>query len=400
MFFSLSKIADQRFSRQYYVDEFVLNTDCGWKTVTVSNFTVIYKGYLDQVDIDLAVQNLVINPLDLQSGNYCAVIFDRANKKSIITHSSCRSFPLKILKNNIENLTVDGCPIWANTVVSVDHKFNIEYHRVNPLPNIKNFTSQTRQQVINNVLDILRNKTKKFIAHNKLPIKLFLSGGIDTTMIYGLLKEQSAKFDLLLEHHVDYDWFYLNNHSDLKKYATYQNLHHYSDPCVLAHGRPGDEFQLRGNSGIINMILMLHGKNYFDVINQYKTSLHYLFLTRPSNFDQVKKLQQDSAVKVASKLLITANHWILNRCLNDFQGWHLGNTLTWTPFRDFDILKQFLCLEFDDQLDQMFDSGVSKDIIRAIDPTLINLLSSDKNENNYLKNITGVANDFPLEIKL
>jgi hypothetical protein len=67
---------------------------------------------------------------------------------------------------------------------------------------------------------------------------------------------------------------------------------------------------------------------------------------------------------------------------NDFQHWHLGNTLTWTPLRDPEIFKTVLSLDQESTLQQVMDGAITKALIKRNDPQLINALGKQKNRLN------------------
>jgi hypothetical protein len=253
----------------------------------------------------------------------------------------------------------------------------------------------SREEVIVAVDKIIKQKFKDFLKENTLPVKVFLSGGIDTTMLYGYLRKATTNFKIQLNKHVDHDWFWLTNHADLAKYPTYKNIHHWKDPSVLLSGRPGDEYFLRGNVSLANMVLMHHGIDLLEVLadSKFKNCLHYNFMTRPEYLKTIKQDQENKHIQAMVKNKVLLDYTICSRCLNDFQGSHIGNTLTWTPLRDLEILKLFLRLDIDDLLMQMLDSSISKELIARLDPALLNLLSGQKNTFNYLATTVNLLPD-------
>jgi hypothetical protein len=76
------------------------------------------------------------------------------------------------------------------------------------------------------------------------------------------------------------------------------------------------------------------------------------------------------------------NKQILNILINDHQHWHLGNTLTWTPFKDIEIAKILLQCPIEDLLPQFLDARLTKDLIIDYNPDIIDYLSKYKNHNN------------------
>lgn len=73
--------------------------------------------------------------------------------------------------------------------------------------------------------------------------------------------------------------------------------------------------------------------------------------------------------------------------VNDYQHWHLGNTLTWTPLRDLEIYKMFLRLDVDSAISQIMDSTISLQLIELNCPGLSKVISDQKNAGNYMKNL-------------
>jgi hypothetical protein len=75
---------------------------------------------------------------------------------------------------------------------------------------------------------------------------------------------------------------------------------------------------------------------------------------------------------------------ILNRVCNDYQHWHLGQTLTYSPLRDINIVKTILQTEFDAVESQIMDGSITKALIALNDPSLINYICNKKNASNSL----------------
>jgi len=83
---------------------------------------------------------------------------------------------------------------------------------------------------------------------------------------------------------------------------------------------------------------------------------------------------------------------LCNTVVNDWQHWHLGNTLTWTPFRDLELFKLFLALPYEQALGQIMNSSVSCELIERNVPGLTCVLSSQKNSGNTMRNLRGLLN--------
>ena len=82
---------------------------------------------------------------------------------------------------------------------------------------------------------------------------------------------------------------------------------------------------------------------------------------------------------------------LLDQAANDHQHWHLGNTLTFTPMRDLAILKELLSMPFDVMRSQMLNSEISRLLIARNYPEALDILSTQKNHENYLENLAGLV---------
>jgi hypothetical protein len=80
-------------------------------------------------------------------------------------------------------------------------------------------------------------------------------------------------------------------------------------------------------------------------------------------------------------------HYVCNIVVNDWQHWHLGNTLTWTPLRDLEIYKLILRLPLKDAVDQIFNSSFSQQLIERNLPGGTKLISDQKNDLAPMKNL-------------
>jgi hypothetical protein len=74
MFFSIRKTEDLRFPIRYQIDDFIINVDQGWKTQTLGNKKIVYKGYLDQGNLDLCLAEIVNSAEPIIMGNFCVII--------------------------------------------------------------------------------------------------------------------------------------------------------------------------------------------------------------------------------------------------------------------------------------------------------------------------------------
>jgi hypothetical protein len=241
---------------------------------------------------------------------------------------------------------------------------------------------------VNKICDILSTKTQKFLSHNVLPIRVHLSGGVDSLLVYSLLKNSSSNYEIIKSSHFDYDKFWLLNDTQIKtNFWGYSQIHHWNDPCVLTSGAPGDEFMLR-SPVTIDRLLKYRGSSMLKILEENKNILHNDYFRKQKHMEIFENQEIDRT------LSIEKFYWDLcDTVLNDWQHWHIGNTLTSTPLRDLEIFKIMLRLDDDAALDQILNSKVSIQLIEKNSPGLSRFISDQKNSTNPMKNLVGFLFD-------
>ena len=78
-----------------------------------------------------------------------------------------------------------------------------------------------------------------------------------------------------------------------------------------------------------------------------------------------------------------ANNFILKSNASDYQHWHLGETLTWTPLNDLKITNIFLNFSYQTLRGQILDAAVTKELIKRNNPNHLSLISPQKNINHF-----------------
>jgi len=121
------------------------------------------------------------------------------------------------------------------------------------------------------------------------------------------------------------------------------------------------------------------------------TDLHYNYFNSLKNRELFIQQRQDPEVVKLIRNPDTLNRHLLDRAANDHQHWHLGNTLTFTPMRDLAILKELLSMPFDVMRSQMLNSEISRLLIARNYPKALDILSTQKNHENYLENLAGLV---------
>jgi hypothetical protein len=283
-----------------------------------------------------------------------------------------RSFPIYIGSDSINNLIPANHTVWTDSMITVRPDLTVTENKFDVIGKIHASVSTVDQ-----IDELLINKIQRFLSHNQLPLRVFLSGGVDTLLLYSYVQRLDAKYEMIWNLHTDLDEFYLANSSDIKKNWGYRQIHHWQTPCVLASGTPGDEFMLR-SPATANQYLLSHGTSIPEQLQHHPNCLHQDY------FLQYTDLFNSQHAGTSTELC--------NTVVNDWQHWHLGNTLTWTPFRDLELFKLFLSLPYKQALGQIMNSEVSRELIERNVPGLTRVLSDQKNSNNALKNLRGLLN--------
>lgn len=385
MFFSISRSTKSNFSvNGHYHRGWHLDMDQGWNITEHNRKTVAWKGYLDHGDLDFEIYNIVDNNIT-RSGNYCAIVLDDDTAR--IHHSLYRSFPLWYdPEHGVTNLRSLSRKIFADSSLTLNKDLTFYTTSVDVIGDISN-KEYTVEQVLQQVDEILTEKFDYFFSYNNLPVKIFLSGGIDTTLMYSYLKKLKIPHEVVLAEHNEFDRFWVRNHHTItSNHWAYTQIHHWLEPTILVSGCPGDEYSLR-NPEIANMLAMHHGTSINHLLNNNQNCLHRNYFLKSEH--QAKFAEQTLSTDINDAIKDRDNFYqfLLSHSINDYQHWHLGNTLTFTPMRSLEILKLFLSLPWEDQITQILDSALSKKLIERNDPALLDLLSRDKNHENFLENL-------------
>jgi hypothetical protein len=311
-------------------------------------------------------------------GNFCVIAIDQLEKTIKLTTDRYRSFPIYVKSQQaITNLAPLEKTVWTDSVVTADFDLNITEHKTDVIDCIDS-TELSYKTALEQVDNILVERTKNFVDNNDLPLKMFLSGGVDTLLVYSYLVRVGAKFELVDYNHLDHDYFWRANSDVIKRYWGYNQIHHWRQPCVLASGAPGDEFMLRSPT-TANLFLLRHGTSMPQLLEQYPNCLHHAYYSQSKIlelFAQQQLTPQD-----------TDDYTLCNIVANDWQHWHLGNTLTWTPLRDLEIFKLLLRLPLSHAINQIMNSEFSKFLIERNAPGATRFLSDQKNTGPALKNL-------------
>lgn len=381
MFFHISNTEQRNYPNHWNLGSFVVSTDSGWHQTTLGTATILYKGYADIGPLDKLLEQILSQDEPCFTGNFCALVYDNDCIK--IQTDRYRSFPVYI-GNGINNLIPTSRVGWTDSLIVIHPDLSVTENKFDVIGDIDTRLLSTAE-VFDNIVKILDQKTSSFLKYNQLPIRAFLSGGVDSMLVYSFLQKHTKQFELVNYSHVDYDYFWLKNSGDIRKYWSYNQIHHWNDPCILTSGTPGDEFMMRSPT-TVDLFLKHHNIKISNLLlsPKWENCLHHAYFSREKNleiFDTQTPLDQSTEQLYYS---------LCNIIVNDWQHWHIGNTLTWTPLRDLEIFKLMMRLPLDEVLDQAMNSTFSIRLIEHNCPGLSSALSDHKNANNVLANLVNV----------
>ena len=376
MFFNISHNIDNRFPCNFEMDFATFNCDRAWQKFDCVDGTIFAKGYCD-------IRLLQSISMDFEyayryPGNFSLVRFSDVVE---IQHNSNRGFPLRFSKDSVTNLfTGDQYQtVWADESIKIDSNWKITTNKID-LDTAISTEPLTVADATDKIFNLLVNDLVVFASNNDwTTLKLFCSGGLDTLLIYSLLKYTNTKFDLLTTNCYEIDDFINLNQTELEKNWAYKQIHYWKKPSLIATGSCGDEYFLRGPAAI-SMLAAWHNIEFSKLLAESTDCYHYHHFSKydiwQTDWDNREILQQQYPTK---ELL---NQQILNMLLNDHQHWHLGNTLTYTPFKNIEITKILLQCSVEDLLFQFLDGQITKNLIARVDPILLTSLSKYKNVNS------------------
>jgi len=386
MFFHISKQQQNNFPYNHQTKNFVISLDEGWgHTQDQHGNDIWYKGYLDTADLSIKAVEISSEEEPKHSGNFCVIkVFDQG---IVVRTDKLRSFPLWYDVNvGLTNLRPIGETYWTDSYVMLKNSMELIHSKFDAVGRI-DVIPKTLTEVCDSVDKILDHKIKTFIDRLDKPLKVFLSGGIDTALIFSYIQKHTDNYELVKCSHCDFDYFYLKNHGYLSQLWGYTQIHHWTDSCYLSSGAPGDEFTVR-SPATANLLLLSHGTSIPTLLAdpKYKDSLHSAYYNR----EIYQQLWAEQARNYDSETFAETLKLCCDYNINDWQHWHFGRTLTWTPLRELEIFKLIACLRLDDLKEQIMNSVVQKELIKRNNPEILDYLSTRKNDLNYMENLTGI----------
>ena len=354
----------------------MLNVDLGWHRHEIDNCVFVYKGYIDGESFE----HYLVNPT-VRTGNFCVFRYDKSTNCCDILTDRYRAFTMWLDPEHfISNLYKTKNAVWANTQVQISKDFKLSLNYVDPIGDIV-CDSISYSDAQTHIHGILQNKAQQFIKHNTLPIRCYLSGGIDTLLVYSYITQATNNYENILYTHIDFDYFWGNNkRTVLENNIAYTQIHHWNTPCVLTSGASGDEYFLR-DPNTLDLWLSWHGYNLLDFVDgnvRYDQTDYYKkwLADNSKTKEQIKELDQRELI-----------HFLCDKLVNNCQHHHLGNTLTFTPLKDLEIFKTLIRMSPEQLKSQISTSQFSMDLVSRNNSKLLNLLGEKKNAGETLKNL-------------
>jgi len=346
MFFYLGKTFKDNYPNHTTLPNgLCLSTDEGWH----QHDNTITKGY--------KLQN--------NKGNYCSFICNNETVK--IEHDDSRGFPLYYDNNGFSNLEDLSQRIWADSQnISINKNMEITFDVQKFVFDKENYTDE---QVIDLVDQHLHTQFEEFIRTNKFPIKIFLSGGIDSLLMWAYLDHYTKDYEIVDYEFLKYTPFWIKNVTQIVgKYWAYRQIHLWDSPCVLVTGGHGDEYMMRG-PWTSSKLLKSIGYDILDEVNPEHYMYSYLnkSKTKQDIIESIKDIKEDCYTQCLD--------WLAN----DHQHWHIGETLTFTPIKNLDILRLVLQSSPRQLLAQAIDASISKQLVQRLDPRKLDHLAKYKN---------------------
>jgi hypothetical protein len=401
MFFSIAPDVDTRFGINYRLNTGYFNCDPGWTSHTVNGIQVLFKGYVEGYSVDNLLTELVADPTPRHKGNFCLVV--DAVDQTIVTHDRDRGFPLYYYVDDkrLTNLIIPDHETVYYYVVPGTKK-SLEMTRLNSDHYAcldKNLYLQDRafdcygkipdavghldrEQCATAIKDLMVSKINGIDLQGQT-VKLFYSGGIDTSTVAALVLSQNIKSEIIQYEHFEYDDFTYHNILTVKNHHwAYSKIQHWLAPSVIAAGGCGDEFIMRGPLTAA-LWAAWHSIDIISMVEQPNDYYHgKYFLTDGPRREFKDAFDNRRTIQNTYPTVKDLNKQILNMLINDHQQWHMGNTLHLTLFKDIEITKLLLQARTEVVVEQILGAAVSFRIIEQLQPDILKYIAPFKNQNN------------------
>jgi len=385
MFFELSKNKNQDYPNNHELKNgIIFNCDLGWQRIEYKNHVIFFKGYiLDRLKNEEFYESIIKDPTPKFNGNFFSII---VGETITITNDNCRGSPLQYRQNEkITNLEQNHTPVWADKYLTVNNDLSVKENQFSPYT--VSYENVDYDSALDQVDKILCDSFETFLLKNNKPLKVFLSGGIDTLTMYSYIKKFTKNFEIVDYEYKKFTHFYVKNwNKKIKNFWGYTQIHSWGNmPSVLLTGGCGDEFFLRGPA-MLSVLAEHHQIDALALLEKNRQCYHYDYLSLEKNNHYFKnKKTFDTSYRKN-----VVDH-ILNNLINDHQHWHIDETVCFTPFKNISIPNIVLNLPKQNIIEQMLDAQFNKDLIMKNNPDDLKFLSTYKNS-IALENLVDIKN--------
>ncbi len=371
MFFELSKIKNTAFPKNYFLKNGIyLNCDLGWQKYALRNHTIFFKGYvLDKINQQNFLENTINDPMPRYDGNFICII---VGENITITNDKCRGTPLQYkIFEKVTNIEKNLTSVWSNNYLVITENFDIKEIKFTPYS--ASYQELDYNSSLNEINKIICNSFEMFLSKNIKPIKIFLSGGIDTLTMYSYLKKFTSKFEIVDYEYFKFTHFYTKNLEKIKKFWGYNQMHSWGElPVAFFTGACGDEFFIRGPA-MLSVLADFHEIDVLSLLDDNRQCYHYNYLFKKNQNYFNKKTRRKFSKKK------NTIDYILNNLINDHQHWHIDETICFTPFKNIAIPNIICNLPKKNIIEQILHAQFNKDLIIKNDANDLKFLSKQKN---------------------
>ena len=355
MFFRISHNGEKNtfpFSQSRTIGKFTVSLDAGWH----SNGDVLYKGYCLGKPLK---QKVIDKDYSEQTGNY--IILDFADVVCSIQHDDSRSFPVFYDKDTVTNLEDDSLTaVWFDGSVYYENgQWHFRHRQENVVKHTDQINNIDKKQLTDLWCSHLTESCEKLPTD--LPIFCANSNGVDSLAVKSALDYCGKEYKL-----VD-----MSQSTKAHLGWGYRQLFETNTPHIQATGFCGDELLLRNP---LYCQWLLDSANVNLVTEFDKTEHSYM-----KGFFNKRYREKVSAEVGRFPDIVHGYEHTANVSLNDYQMWHTDETITFTPFRNHGMALKGLRADCDTILYQVIHAGISKDIIRHLNPNNLDLMSKHKN---------------------
>jgi hypothetical protein len=343
MFFNISSNFSDRFPVQVEHAGMFIGLDPGWNI----NDKVIYKGLPgNECTIYLNADNIVVDPGPRRT---FPVYYNQDSISNLINYSSTYI--------SEQALTVLNATVLANTESTTFTKLDLN-----------------DDELLDYLYNYIDAKVKNF--NPRLPIKVFPTGGVDVALVISFILKHKKDYEFLNAEYKAMDYFTCHNRSSIGNNWAYRDIHYWTTPSILMSGTLGDEMMLR-NPQHAYMLSKLNSENIIETLKANPGLYHSHYYSRSKHkhfYDEADALNLDEE---------QTKNFILGRNSFDYQHWHMGETLTWTPLNDLTITNIMLNFSYSVLRDQFLDAGISKKLLARNNPEHLKLVSKLKNVDHF-----------------